>query len=746
MSVKLYASVDTALTSDDRLLTSQTINVVGGQQVQQQVNFTLALNTPADNYFVILQLDDGPDAGAIVERNELNNVVTSPQVMQVRQADLMVTEVRVMRATPPVEVVSSVFFGEQARFEAFVTNAGGATAPNVRVSFYMSDNEILNAATDISVASVTGQAFAPGESRWVPVASATVPAVDRGGQPLPVQPYFFFAAAIGVGLVEDNNDNNFTSAPPVVGRNPAPNYLPVEMQAPSRAGAGEVVPVSRTLTNLGNRDGGPVKYRFYLSANTIITRDDYPLLRVTGSGEVLDGVVTVAVGARDSATELVRMPPSLANAPYYLGVLIDPDNEVEEAEKDDNGLAATRTEVVSQALSLSTTLLPDGTVGLPYSVQLSGRGASGPFTFALADAASIPPGLTLSSSGLLSGTPLAAGARTVVIELTASGRTVLTSLPLRISHATASLAISPRPLPAPTRFIPYRATLGAAGGAGSYRFRVIDGVLPVGVIMSDFGELTGTPTDALGTSRSFVVRCTDLIGNVDERAFTMVLVDNAPFTIGTRTLPGGSVGNEYLQIIVAVNPNGAPVSTPVRWRTIDGELPPGLVLEPSQQDTLVLSGTPNRPGLYEFTLEATDAQGRVDSFTYQVSIVLSSVMANATGSRHVQPGSDVAVTFTASPLPEGARWFWREGQLPPGVVFNEDGTVTGSVPADAPTGLYTFSLAVGMSPGEQLAVVWWTIDVNQEPLVTRDCSAAGGELFALGVLMLLARRRRRSAQ
>jgi hypothetical protein len=71
--------------------------------------------------------------------------------MQVRQADLMVTEVRVMRATPPVEVVSSVYFGEQARFEAFVSNVGGATAPNVRVAFYMSDNEILNAATDIAV-------------------------------------------------------------------------------------------------------------------------------------------------------------------------------------------------------------------------------------------------------------------------------------------------------------------------------------------------------------------------------------------------------------------------------------------------------------------------------------------------------------------------------------------------------------------------------------------------------------------
>ena len=59
-----------------------------------------------------MQLDDGPDAGAIPERSELNNVVASATQMQVRQADLVVTAVRVLRAAAPYDELSSVFFGE----------------------------------------------------------------------------------------------------------------------------------------------------------------------------------------------------------------------------------------------------------------------------------------------------------------------------------------------------------------------------------------------------------------------------------------------------------------------------------------------------------------------------------------------------------------------------------------------------------------------------------------------------------
>ena len=746
VGVKLFASVDTALSVDDQLLTSQTVGVLGGQQVARPLSFTLPGSTRADDYFVLMVLDDGPDGGVIPERSELNNVVASATQMQVRQADLTVTAVRVLRAAAPYDELTSVFFGEPTRFEAFVANTGGATAPNVRVSFFMSDNESLNAVTDVNLGNVPNLSFAPGESRWVVLPSANIPTTSVLGQTLAVQPYFFFAAAIGIGLMEENPGNNFEKSRPTVARAPAPNLLPIEMQTPARAGAGELVAVSRTLTNLGNRNSTGAKYRFYLSANPIITTDDHELLRVTPGGDVLDGTVSLAIGQRDSAVEILRLPQTLASGPYYIGVLLDPDGLIVESDKTDNGLAGTRTDVVAQSLTIATPFLPDATLNLPYSVQLTGQGSPGPFTFSLSGLASLPTGLALSSLGLLSGIPLQAGAFTLFLGIEANGRSVTVARSLRIARLTTSLQISANALPAPTRFVPYSATLGATGGTGGYRYQLISGILPVGLVLSGAGVVTGTPTDALGTTRTFVIRVTDSIGNVDDRAFAVTIVDGAPFTIQTRALPDALLGTEYVQSLFVVNPGGAAVSRPVSWNVISGELPPGLAFEPSRSDTIVVSGTPSRPGRYRFTVEAVDGQGRTDAYTYFVFVASGAITATANGTRLVRPGSDVAVVFTASPLPAGTKWFWRGGRLPPGVVAGEDGNVTGTVPADAPLGVYTFTLGVGLSPGELLSMASWSIEVNPEKTSKATCSASGGSILGIAGLLLLARRRRASAK
>ncbi len=743
VNVKLFASVDTSMSADDRLLTTQTLSVLGGQQVTQPISFTLAGATPADDYFILLQLDDGPDGGVIPERSELNNVAASVTQMQVRQADLVVTAVRVLRAAAPFDELPSVFFGEATRFEAFVSNVGGATAPNVRVAFFMSDNESLNAVTDPLVGIVQNLSFAPGESRWVPLPSAVIPSTSVTGQTLAVQPYFFFGAATGIGLTEENPGNNFEKSRATVARAPAPNLLPVEMQTPSRAGAGELIAVSRTLTNLGNRASTGAKYRFYLSANPIITADDQELMRVTPGGDVLDGTVpSLAVGQRDSAVEILRLPQTIASAPWFIGVLMDPEGLIVEAEEADNGLAGTRTDVVTQSLTIGTPYLPDATLTLPYSVQLVGQGSAGPYTFALVDAASMPSGLTLSAAGLISGVPTQAGAFNPLIEVRANGRAVVVARPLRVAPLTASLAINARALPAPTRFVPYRAELGAAGGVGAYRFQLISGILPTGLELASNGEISGTPTDALGTTRLFVIRVVDSIGNVDERAFAVTVVDSAPFTIQTRALPDGLLGTEYVQSLFAVNPSGAAVSLPVTWKRISGALPEGFVLEPSQSDTLVISGTPTRPGRYRFTIEAVDGQGRTDAYTYFVFIASGSITSSVTGTSLVRPGEGAQVTFSATPLPPGTKWYWRDGRLPPGVTWNEDGTVGGTVPTDAPLGVYTFSLAVGLAPDQLLSMASWSIEVNPEKTSKATCSATGGTLLSLAALLLLKRRRK----
>ncbi len=75
-------------------------------------------------------------------------------------------------------------------------------------------------------------------------------------------------------------------------------------------------------------------------------------------------------------------------------------------------------------LVITTTSLPSATVGEPYSQQLNASGGIPPYSWAVTSG-SLPPGLALSSSGLLSGTPAAAGQYQFVVTVTDSSGTAV---------------------------------------------------------------------------------------------------------------------------------------------------------------------------------------------------------------------------------------------------------------------------------------------------------------------------------
>ena len=69
-------------------------------------------------------------------------------------------------------------------------------------------------------------------------------------------------------------------------------------------------------------------------------------------------------------------------------------------------------------LSISPATLPAPVVGTPYTAQLTTSGGSGSYVFSLAPAsAQLPPGLTLSGSGEISGTPSTGGTYPVTVDV-----------------------------------------------------------------------------------------------------------------------------------------------------------------------------------------------------------------------------------------------------------------------------------------------------------------------------------------
>ncbi len=96
--------------------------------------------------------------------------------------------------------------------------------------------------------------------------------------------------------------------------------------------------------------------------------------------------------------------------------------------------------VTTTPLAISTTSLPAGTDGQGYSAQLNGTGGTAPYTWTVASGA-LPVGLTLSSSGAISGVPSAAGTSTFSVKLTdANQLTAQQSLTISTSAGTACAA------------------------------------------------------------------------------------------------------------------------------------------------------------------------------------------------------------------------------------------------------------------------------------------------------------------
>jgi hypothetical protein len=94
-----------------------------------------------------------------------------------------------------------------------------------------------------------------------------------------------------------------------------------------------------------------------------------------------------------------------------------------------------QTIAVAKALQVVTTSLPKATVGTPYSERLSATGGADlHYTWTLTKG-SLPPGLTLSRDGVLSGTPTKAGSYTFTISV---NDPALATLTLAVAPAAGS--------------------------------------------------------------------------------------------------------------------------------------------------------------------------------------------------------------------------------------------------------------------------------------------------------------------
>ena len=247
---------------------------------------------------------------------------------------------------------------------------------------------------------------------------------------------------------------------------------------------------------------------------------------------------------------------------------------------------------------ITTTYLPEGTVGSTYSTVLTAEGAN--VTWSLASGYSLPEGLSLSSGGMISGTPTTVGDTTLRVKASNSYGYDTKDLNLRVNAALDLPAITTTSLPEGTVGTSYSAALNASGSNVSWMLATgYD--MPEGLTLSSDGLISGTPTTVGDTTLRLVA-----YNENGQDAKDLTLRVNAQESadlpeITTTSLKNAKVGEGYSATLSA---SGSGIS----WSLETGyQLPEGLSLNSSTGE---ISGTPTTAGTVPLRVIAKNSDGQ----------------------------------------------------------------------------------------------------------------------------------------
>jgi len=268
-------------------------------------------------------------------------------------------------------------------------------------------------------------------------------------------------------------------------------------------------------------------------------------------------------------------------------------------------------------LTITAASPPAGTTGAAfpgYTFQASG----GTPSFVWNESGAMPPGLTLSASGELSGTPETAGTYPVSITVSDSSYppvTVSAAVTLTVNDSAIVVAASPSP-PAGMVTHPYGYGFTANGGSPPYTWQA-SGALPPGLMLGSDGTVSGTPTQ-IG-SFSFSVTATDSAQKpASGPPLATQIVINNPSVLALNAMPAppaGVDGTPYGPYSFSATGGFLPLT----WSTTPSSLPPGLSLGSDGS----LTGTPTSIKTFTFTVTVTDSSAptpAISSLPFNINI------------------------------------------------------------------------------------------------------------------------------
>ncbi|MEV6984399.1 fibronectin type III domain-containing protein [Sphaerisporangium sp. NPDC051017] len=410
--------------------------------------------------------------------------------------------------------------------------------------------------------------------------------------------------------------------------------------------------------------------------------------------------------------------------------------------------------------SLTFPAPPSGEAGVAYSDQLTVTGGTAPFTWSVSTGA-LPPGITLNAStGLLSGTPTAAGTYTFTVMVTDAASQSATR-PVTLAVASPPALTFPAPTAGQVG-VPYSDQLAFTGGTAPFTWSVSTGALPPGITLNaSTGLLSGTPTTA-GTY-TFSVRITDAFNQTDTRAVTLV-VGAGPLVItkttdtttaapgstvhytltvnntGTTAFTGVTFGDSLANVLddstyngdVAATTGTASVSgSTVTWI---GNLAGGATATITYSVTLKPLGSGDgvlTNGVTSTTLGANCPSGGTDIRCRTTVSLIALTITKISNTPTATPGDTVRYTITVTNsgqavYPSASFSDYLAGVLDDATYNNDAAATSGTVSFTSPSLAWSGTLAVGGSATVTYSVTVRTPDPGDRNLTNTVVSTAAG--------------------
>jgi uncharacterized delta-60 repeat protein len=278
-----------------------------------------------------------------------------------------------------------------------------------------------------------------------------------------------------------------------------------------------------------------------------------------------------------------------------------------------SGSQAYTVNMAAPTLVIAPATLTAAKIGVAYNQQLSGSGGIAPYTFVLSSGA-LPAGITLSSNGLLSGTPTAAGNFAFDIDVTdASTGTgpYSNTQTFALTVNAPTITLSPATLLATNLNVAYSQTLTASGGTAPYTFAVTAGTLPTGLSLSSAGVISGSAS--VEGIFNFTITATDSstgTGPFTASSALSILVNRVPvFASGPLATPNPAIANQPVVFSVSATDADQDALT-YTWDFKDGST--STQQNPTHPFTV--------PGTYVVSVTVDDGHGATLTATVSVEI------------------------------------------------------------------------------------------------------------------------------